>query len=256
MAQPFRRESARSGRSCSRPVGRRGRGAGASAMAVVAVDGGADGHTGGGARRAAPAADPGLDRVRRRYPFDRAGLCLRRTGPGTGRAGPGRYALAQAALHITHHAIVLGVITLIVCACRRQLWIPLLGWWSHGLIDVFTHSVDYYPSPVLWPITRQGLDGIAWNTPWFMGLNYAALLVTCLCLWRAWRPLSHHEIAGPAPASTSPTDGLTSVASTERQHQQHRPSASCSDRKYSASFGGGCSKEVGRDATSRCRHET
>lgn len=88
---------------------------------------------------------------------------------------------------VTHSVIVLGVITMLAWAWRRQLWVPLLGWWSHVLIDMFTHSADYYPSPVLWPITRQGFDGIAWNTPWFWGLNYVALMATYLWLWLGWR---------------------------------------------------------------------
>jgi hypothetical protein len=56
-----------------------------------------------------------------------------------------------------------------------SLWIPLLGWWSHILIDVLTHSADFYPAPVLYPFTYRGFDGLAWNTPWFLALNYAAL---------------------------------------------------------------------------------
>ncbi len=108
--------------------------------------------------------------------------------PGQEPAVPSTIEYLSHNLHcVTHSAIVLGVITLLVWAWRRQLWIPLLGWWSHVVIDLFTHSADYYPSPILWPITRQGFDGIAWNTPWFMGLNYAALLATYLWLWRGWR---------------------------------------------------------------------
>jgi hypothetical protein len=38
-------------------------------------------------------------------------------------------------------------------AVRRTLWLPLLGWWSHIVIDVFTHSADYYAVPVLYPFT-------------------------------------------------------------------------------------------------------
>jgi len=83
---------------------------------------------------------------------------------------------------IPHSAVVAGLVTLLVWVWTRSLWIPLLGWWSHILIDMFTHSKDYYESPVLWPITRQGFDGIAWNTPWFMGLNYSALVATYVWL--------------------------------------------------------------------------
>ena len=86
---------------------------------------------------------------------------------------------------VAHSAIVAGVITLLLWAVRRSLWIPLLGWWSHIIIDVFTHSADYYPSPVLYPITERGFDGLAWNTPWFMLLNYSALVAVGFWLWRA-----------------------------------------------------------------------
>ncbi|MBK7745264.1 MAG: metal-dependent hydrolase [Betaproteobacteria bacterium] len=62
---------------------------------------------------------------------------------------------------IMHSAIVAGAVTLLLWVVRRSLWIPLLGWWSHIVIDVFTHSAAYYPVPVLYPITERGFDGLA-----------------------------------------------------------------------------------------------
>ena len=88
---------------------------------------------------------------------------------------------------ITHSAVIALVVTLLAWACLRRLWIPLLGWWSHIVIDVFTHSTDYYASPVLYPITREGFDGLAWNEPWFMVLNYTALLAGAVWLVRMRR---------------------------------------------------------------------
>ena len=84
---------------------------------------------------------------------------------------------------VGHSAIVAGAVTLLVWAVRRSAWIPLLGWWSHIVIDVFTHSADFYPAPVLYPITQRGFDGVAWNTPWFMVVNYAAIGLMGLWLW-------------------------------------------------------------------------
>lgn len=85
-------------------------------------------------------------------------------------------------LHCTFHsAIVAGLVTLLAWAALRRVWLPLLGWWSHIVIDIFTHSADFYPVPVLYPITQRGFDGIAWNTPWFLVLNYVALV--CVGLW-------------------------------------------------------------------------
>ena len=73
--------------------------------------------------------------------------------------------------------LVAGLLSLLLWPWRKMLWLPLCGWWLHIVIDVFTHSAEFYAAPVLYPITREGFDGIAWNTPWFMLLNYTALLL-------------------------------------------------------------------------------
>ena len=103
--------------------------------------------------------------------------------PGHEPALPPLVILLSHHLHcIMHSAIVAAAVTLLFWLPRRSLWIPLLGWWSHIVIDVFTHSATFYPSPVLYPITERGFDGIAWNTPWFMVLNYIALAASGLWL--------------------------------------------------------------------------
>ena len=102
--------------------------------------------------------------------------------------------LPSAVLFVSHHlhcmahsAVVAGLVTALVWRLRRALWIPLLGWWSHIVIDVFTHSADYYASPVLYPFTDRGFDGIAWNTPWFMVVNYLALAAAGLWVWTRFK---------------------------------------------------------------------
>ena len=83
---------------------------------------------------------------------------------------------------VAHSAVVAGVVTALLWAVMRSIWIPLLGWWSHIVIDVFTHAADFYPSPVLYPFTQRGFDGLAWNTPWFVLANYTALVAVGLWL--------------------------------------------------------------------------
>ena len=96
--------------------------------------------------------------------------------PGTEPTMPDLVGLATHHLHcIAHSAVVAAPVTAICVAISRATLIPLLGWWSHIVIDVFTHSAEYYPSPVLYPITMRGFDGIAWNDPMFMAFNYVAL---------------------------------------------------------------------------------
>ena len=105
--------------------------------------------------------------------------------PGQEPALPPLVGLLSHHLHcIAHSAIVAGAVTLLLWVVMRSLWLPLLGWWSHIVIDVFTHSAQFYQAPVLYPITERGFDGLAWNTPWFMVLNYVALGATYLWLVR------------------------------------------------------------------------
>ena len=128
--------------------------------------------------------------------------------------------LPSAVIFVSHHlhcmahsAVVAGVVTLLVWRFRPALWIPLLDWWSHIVIDVFTHSTDYYASPVFYPFTKRGFDGIAWNTPWFMVLNYLALLATGLWLFlSARRQRADFEIRSDPTA-----DGSRVVAMADRQ---------------------------------------
>jgi hypothetical protein len=93
---------------------------------------------------------------------------------------------------VMHSAPVAALVTALVWAVRRTLWLPLLGWWSHIVIDVFTHSADFYAVPVLYPFTERGFDGIAWTAPWFMALNYGALTAVGLWLLAGRRGRSGH----------------------------------------------------------------
>lgn len=86
---------------------------------------------------------------------------------------------------VLHSAVVAAVVTAAVWAWRRAFWWPLLGWWLHIVIDVFTHSADFFPSPVFYPLTYWGFDGVAWNRPGFLWANYLAL--AGVWAWLMWR---------------------------------------------------------------------
>jgi hypothetical protein len=47
---------------------------------------------------------------------------------------------------------------------------------------VLTHSADFYPSPVLYPLTERGFDGVARNAPLALALNYGAIVTAFLVL--------------------------------------------------------------------------
>ena len=88
---------------------------------------------------------------------------------------------------ISHSLIIFvvffGVVWLIF---KRPLW-ELTGWLLHILFDIPTHSYSFYPTPFLWPLSDWKFNGISWATPWFMVLNYGAL-VAVYCILYILRP--------------------------------------------------------------------
>lgn len=88
-------------------------------------------------------------------------------------------------LYPASHSFVIcvPVLALVWLAARRPV-LPMLGWPFHILIDMWTHSDRFYPTPILWPLSSFHVSGIAWSNRWFMLANYAALAIVYLLLWR------------------------------------------------------------------------
>ena len=69
---------------------------------------------------------------------------------------------------LTHSLVVFAVVTSIVWLIRRKFpWI--LGPWAlHVLCDIPAHSIDFFPTPYLWPLRTPLHDGKPWARPTFM----------------------------------------------------------------------------------------
>lgn len=94
------------------------------------------------------------------------------------------FQLASILYNISHSLIVFVLIfALIRIIFRRTPW-EMSGWFLHILIDIPTHSYRFYPTPFLWPFSEWKFDGFSWGTPWFMILNYSAIILVYLILRR------------------------------------------------------------------------
>jgi hypothetical protein len=117
--------------------------------------------------------------------------------PGTPRGPHGmpQLALAWQLYQISHSLFVFGAIFGLVWLLRRRPALELLGWAIHILIDIPTHSLQFFATPFLWPVSSYRFDGISWGVRWFMLLNYSSLALAWLALWWTGRRKSLSEPA-------------------------------------------------------------
>lgn len=77
-----------------------------------------------------------------------------------------------------HSLLVFAAIFLILKIIFRKFYWGMLGWPLHIVIDIFSHSINLYPTPFLWPISEYRFPyGAQWSGPVFMIANYSLLLI-------------------------------------------------------------------------------
>jgi hypothetical protein len=114
-----------------------------------------------------------------------AGLALWATGePTSSHHVPPRVHLGLPLYQIGHSLLVWSGVFAICAVLFRRRALPMLGWLSHILIDIGTHSYSYYATRFLWPVSNVSIDGIAWWTRWFWIATYIALAIVYFVLWR------------------------------------------------------------------------
>ena len=79
---------------------------------------------------------------------------------------------------ISHSLVVWSAVTGITWVFLGSFPWVLLGWVTHIIIDIPTHEKDFFMTPFLWPISRAGFDGYAWDNKDFMALNISMIIIT------------------------------------------------------------------------------
>lgn len=89
---------------------------------------------------------------------------------------------------LTHSFIPFLIVFAILFFWKREWSFLILGWPLHILIDIPTHSTEYFPTPFLWPIADVQYNGLPWVTGWFLLLTYIALIgvYAWLLFGRVW----------------------------------------------------------------------
>lgn len=105
--------------------------------------------------------------------------------PGVPETGTYGLALQVAAslYNISHSLVIFALVAAVIFLWRKKKPWEMGGWLLHILMDIPTHTYEFFPTPALWPISSVKFNGVSWGTPWFMVLNYSALLLVFLGLW-------------------------------------------------------------------------
>lgn len=148
-------------------------------------------------------------------PMVAAGLWFRLTRGGEAQMAHGHSFPILHALQLypaAHSLIVFALAFGIVSILARRIVFEMFGWLLHIAIDIPTHSLSYYATRFLWPVSDFRIDGIAWWTPWFWAATYAALAATYIVMWKkGWfardSALREERETGVAPASTGSREG-------------------------------------------------
>ena len=81
------------------------------------------------------------------------------------------------ALYDFSHSLIIALIFIvIVYLINKDFCFPMLAWPFHIILDFFTHSIQYFPTPIFWPISDYKFDGIPWSNP-------IILVVNILCIF-------------------------------------------------------------------------
>jgi len=82
-----------------------------------------------------------------------------------------------------HSLIIFLIVFCVIYYITRSVPIVIGGWLLHILLDVPTHTTEFFPTPFLLPLNNFRFNGISWSDPIFMIMNYGLLFVIYVYLF-------------------------------------------------------------------------
>jgi hypothetical protein len=93
--------------------------------------------------------------------------------------------------NITHSLVTFAVVFGIVWLVLKRPFMPMLAWVFHIVLDIFTHDINFFPTPYLWPLPFTPVDGVSWGHPYIWYPN-VVLLALVYGVWFLVRRRSRH----------------------------------------------------------------
>ncbi len=84
-------------------------------------------------------------------------------GPADGYAHIPQYVFSL--YNISHSFVTFILVFGLVWLIWKRPVVEMLAWPLHIVVDIFTHSDAFFPTPFLWPISSFHVNGIPWGNP-------------------------------------------------------------------------------------------
>jgi len=88
---------------------------------------------------------------------------------------------------VTHSFIVWAVFFFWLWLIFRKPILPVFAWLFHILLDIPTHSLKFYATPFLWPISDYKFDGTPRSNPWILWTDIVLIIIMYgIYYWRKY----------------------------------------------------------------------
>jgi len=83
--------------------------------------------------------------------------------------------------NVTHSLVVFVAAFALVWLVRGKPFMEMGAWGLHLVMDIFTHSDAFFPTPFLWPVSDTHYNGVPWADPIIYVSN--VLMLAVLYAW-------------------------------------------------------------------------
>jgi hypothetical protein len=93
----------------------------------------------------------------------------------------------QAFYNATHSLVMFLCVFLIIWVIRKKPYWLLAAWGLHIIVDIPTHSYQFFPTPFLWPISNFKVNSLSWGDPRIFISNLLILAVVYSIWFWYWK---------------------------------------------------------------------
>ncbi|MEK6899850.1 MAG: hypothetical protein AABX05_01875 [Nanoarchaeota archaeon] len=87
--------------------------------------------------------------------------------------------------NLGHSLVIVALVFWIIDILLKSIPVYLYAWPIEIILDVPTHTREFFPVPFLWPLSEWKFSGISWAGRDFMILNY--VLIICCLAYIFWK---------------------------------------------------------------------